>query len=345
MLTKRFGWFFLSFLFIAATGTAATFEKVSVSYSVARQGILQCPLANNPPELSWTFRETMDGFDTEYTFWSHTPILRKDAGLLVSLDSVENVGSGMFDDQPGGEAYAMEAGGGIYNRVNAYAYQRPVFEVWRPAYGSSYTLNMSVGTDTEAYYKIQATNGENEGDEVTLRVGGYVEATHSASGPEGTAIVQVIGPGGVSGFNNIAYTPGYVNQSDGVWHNISGTRYFTAHIGDVIGMRASVFSSIGPVASAPIKNWILDHYRPRSLYASSWLDASIVAKPLPGDLDGNEAVDMGDAVLVLQILSGQVPDQLRFEYVEAGVDINGDNQAGLAELLYIMQTTSGLRQN
>jgi hypothetical protein len=324
---------------------AATFEKVSVSYSVSRQGILQCPLANNPTDLSWTFSQTIDGFNITSTFWSDTPILRKDNDLLVRIDDVNNVGSDMYADQSGGEEGSMETGGKIYSRVNAYTFQRPIFEVWRTAYGSSYTLNMSVATNTEAYYRIRAVDGENEGDEVTLKIDGWTSTSHSSRGPDGTAIVQIISPAGVTGFNNIAYTPDYVNQSDGVWHNVPGIRYSTARIGDVIGLRTAVFSAMGPVMGASIKNWFNNYYSPCSFTASSNLNASIVPKPVPGDVDGNNVVNISDAIIALQALSGMEPFRLRYDYVAAGIDISGDNKVGLEEVIGIIQITAGLRQN
>jgi hypothetical protein len=59
--------------------------------------------------------------------------------------------------------------------------------------------------------------------------------------------------------------------------------------------------------------------------------------PLKGDLSGNGEVGLEDALLALQILSGQSP-----AVVSTG-DVNADNQVGLPEAIYILQGVSGLR--
>jgi hypothetical protein len=60
--------------------------------------------------------------------------------------------------------------------------------------------------------------------------------------------------------------------------------------------------------------------------------------PRRGDLDGNLAVDLTDAVLVLQILSGLAPEGILLTG-----DVGADDRLGLIEALYIMQVFSGLR--
>jgi hypothetical protein len=60
--------------------------------------------------------------------------------------------------------------------------------------------------------------------------------------------------------------------------------------------------------------------------------------PRPGDLDGDFAVDLTDAVLALQILSG-----LASEGVLSSGDVDANNYLGLSEVLYILQIYSGVR--
>ena len=54
-----------------------------------------------------------------------------------------------------------------------------------------------------------------------------------------------------------------------------------------------------------------------------------------GDVDGSGTVDMADAVLALQALSGQNADNAK-----TGADINGDGRIGHAEALFVIQTMS-----
>ena len=60
--------------------------------------------------------------------------------------------------------------------------------------------------------------------------------------------------------------------------------------------------------------------------------------PLPGDIDYNGIIDLGDAIISLQVLTGA--DPLSPIYVEA--DVNGDGKIGIEEAIYILEETAGL---
>lgn len=62
-----------------------------------------------------------------------------------------------------------------------------------------------------------------------------------------------------------------------------------------------------------------------------------------GDLNGDGRVDLADVIIGLQVVSGQNPPFLRANYINSGVDVDGDNKIGLAEPQYILQKLSGLR--
>jgi hypothetical protein len=59
--------------------------------------------------------------------------------------------------------------------------------------------------------------------------------------------------------------------------------------------------------------------------------------PLMGDVSGNGEVNLEDAILALQVVSGFTPA------VTLTGDVNADNRIGLQEAIYILQTVSGLR--
>jgi hypothetical protein len=66
--------------------------------------------------------------------------------------------------------------------------------------------------------------------------------------------------------------------------------------------------------------------------------AGIVALwTLNGDLDRNQRVDLADAILAVRV-PADLPSS-----AEAGNDIDGDGRIGLAEVIYILQPTAGLR--
>jgi len=332
-------------LCIGITCQAATFVKVSSSFSMTRDVHLDCSGAD-PGDRDWYLSQKVDDDPDGYSSWGHTPILKKGTAFLVGLNNRETAATDMSCGNPGGDGNAasvpMDAGDPTCYRVRTSVLQGPILEVWQPGYGYSYSVTMAVATNAVAYYKIEAQSGENAGDEVTLLVEGWVDDHENSSGPAGSAIIQYIGPAGTTGYSNIAGTPGYVNLADGIWHNLSDTRYFTARIGDTIGMRTSAASAMD--YSGPIKSWVANSYMPRSLYALSSISADIVPKPLPGDIDGDRIINIGDAILALQALSGLNTDMIRYDYAVAGIDINGDNKAGLAEVINIMQTVAGLRQ-
>jgi hypothetical protein len=59
--------------------------------------------------------------------------------------------------------------------------------------------------------------------------------------------------------------------------------------------------------------------------------------PLMGDVSGNGEVNLEDAILALQVVSGLTPT------VVLTGDVNADNRIGLPEAIYILQEISGLR--
>ncbi len=63
----------------------------------------------------------------------------------------------------------------------------------------------------------------------------------------------------------------------------------------------------------------------------------------PGDLDNDGLVTLGDTIIALKVLAGIIPDVFHPEYGEAGVDVDGNERAGLAEVLFSLQVEAGLR--
>jgi len=59
---------------------------------------------------------------------------------------------------------------------------------------------------------------------------------------------------------------------------------------------------------------------------------------VPGDFDGNDMCDLGDLVLALRICAGFSASEIRRDS-----DTNGDAKVDLVDVLYIIETISGLR--
>jgi len=70
-------------------------------------------------------------------------------------------------------------------------------------------------------------------------------------------------------------------------------------------------------------------------YATAYWTERPVAQ---GDVNGDEAVDMADAVLALQVLSGRQPAD-----VKTAANVDGDGKIGLAEVVYILQKVGRAR--
>jgi hypothetical protein len=60
---------------------------------------------------------------------------------------------------------------------------------------------------------------------------------------------------------------------------------------------------------------------------------------MPGDVNDDEVIDLVDAILALQVLSGMTPQG----YVFSEADINEDERIGLEEVIYALQRTAGIR--
>ncbi|MEZ4526109.1 MAG: 6-bladed beta-propeller [Desulfobacterales bacterium] len=65
--------------------------------------------------------------------------------------------------------------------------------------------------------------------------------------------------------------------------------------------------------------------------------------PDPGDINGDESVNLADAVTALKVLAGEdTTGLIRTDYAESEADVNEDDAIGLAEVICILQKVSGL---
>ncbi len=69
-------------------------------------------------------------------------------------------------------------------------------------------------------------------------------------------------------------------------------------------------------------------------------DVMVIQAPTPlvkGDVNGDGHVDLKDAILCLQVLSGLAPDN-----INPAADVDGDGKIGMVEAIYAMQKVAGL---
>ncbi|MDM8522756.1 dockerin type I repeat-containing protein [Desulfococcaceae bacterium HSG8] len=63
-----------------------------------------------------------------------------------------------------------------------------------------------------------------------------------------------------------------------------------------------------------------------------------------GDINGDDNVDLKDAVIALQVLvSADTKEPVRSDYGESGADVNGDARVGTEEVIHILQYSAILR--
>jgi hypothetical protein len=63
-----------------------------------------------------------------------------------------------------------------------------------------------------------------------------------------------------------------------------------------------------------------------------------------GDINGDNVVDLVDAIIALQIQAGlDTSKAVRTNYASSGADVNGDGRIGMEEVIYILQKLGELR--
>jgi hypothetical protein len=64
---------------------------------------------------------------------------------------------------------------------------------------------------------------------------------------------------------------------------------------------------------------------------------------IQGDINGDGAVTLADAIAALQVMANMQPQSLREDYTLSNADVNGDGRVGVTEAIYILQQVAGER--
>jgi len=105
----------------------------------------------------------------------------------------------------------------------------------------------------------------------------------------------------------------------------SGTQYFSGSVeidgagGETIALKMVSYDALGNKGQTA--------------------SAEFTFEKMPGDIDGDDDVDLNDALIGLKIVAGV---DLAGQTVEMGADVNGDEKIGIEEVLYILMEASGL---
>jgi hypothetical protein len=75
----------------------------------------------------------------------------------------------------------------------------------------------------------------------------------------------------------------------------------------------------------------------------STADCLAAIVPLDGDVNGDRAVNLADAILTLKVVTGAKPSGIPANYQDSDIDTNGDGQIGMSDIIYILQRIADLR--
>jgi Raf kinase inhibitor-like YbhB/YbcL family protein len=118
----------------------------------------------------------------------------------------------------------------------------------------------------------------------------------------------------------------------------------------------STKGDLQPGASATFPMWInttanllsANGYR-GGVYFTDTTNKMIVGRTInltvkgSGDVNGDGVVDLSDAILALQVQTGQAAPGVRTDYATSGADVNSDNKVGHPEAVFALQSSANLR--
>lgn len=157
------------------------------------------------------------------------------------------------------------------------------------------------------------------------------------SGPMGTATVTNTG--------GQALTVSEV-RSDVTWLDISPAGGFSVAPGGqrVISFQVNDWERVNiPEETATITLFSNDPDEGRAMLSVTAKRQACRTDDLLGDLDGLGDVNLADAVLGLQVLSGIHVTNIRPNYSESGADVDGNGRIGFPEVLYILRLTAEIK--
>ena len=133
---------------------------------------------------------------------------------------------------------------------------------------------------------------------------------------------------------NLTYISATPEAEPGTWGRWFLPDLFPGDSGSItVSFQVSILSRSDDVTN--IRNRVVMDFDQGSVSVEE--DTGILF-PMAGDIDGNEIVEMEDAILGLQILCGLPP----VRPVTVTADVNDDQRIGMAETLYVLQKVSGL---
>lgn len=125
----------------------------------------------------------------------------------------------------------------------------------------------------------------------------------------------------------------------------SGIRNVACPMGSIYpGETETVTLAVRPLSGETMSNKaVLKTETPELTPADNTSSITIgIIYPVKGDLRNTKAPGLADAILALKVASGMNPDGIREDYVQSGVDVDGDFKISLPEVIYILQKIGGI---
>jgi YD repeat-containing protein len=82
-------------------------------------------------------------------------------------------------------------------------------------------------------------------------------------------------------------------------------------------------------------------YDPAGNRLSRAIDTIVL--PVKGNINGDDSINLTDAILALKVLSGLGSVGIRSGYAASGADVGGNLKIGLEEVVYILQKVGEMR--
>ncbi|GBC61093.1 hypothetical protein DENIS_2053 [Desulfonema ishimotonii] len=196
--------------------------------------------------------------------------------------------------------------------------------------------------NTSYYVRAYATNsaGTAYGDNVTLK-------SKTVMPTVVTGAISDVTITSATGCGSVTIREGYGIECKGICWNTSSPAHVSlsphTEQGDELGDFVSAVTGLQPDTTYYVRAYA--QYRSGSAtYTFYGKTESFTTPPeeeaLPGDVNGDEEVDLDDAIIVLKLLSGVDTGGTE---INPDADVNGDGQIGIPEVIYILQVVSQQR--